>query len=191
MRPDGNPVHMPLVALESLLAPAIIALPGRPAVISPVRRDFAEHLLGHLPQKSLLPRPRAALHSEKHYLSGEKTLKQFKRGHLVLFYESAGNGGLGAVVALARVQHAYLKSQQAMERADLDPSVLDAAGLAAIGNSKIKTVTVFDNLICFKRPVPRATLESLGCGSPTQLLTTREINDSQLQAILAEGFGHG
>lgn len=191
LRPDGNPAHMPLMVLESLLAPAILALPGRPAVISPVRRGFAEHLLGHLPQKSLLPHLRAALYSEKHYLSGEKTLKHFKRGHLVLFYESAGNGGLGAIVALARVRHAYLKSQEAMERSDLDPSVLDAAGLAAIGRSKIKTVTVFDNLICFKRPVTRATLESLGCGSPTRLLTTREIDDSQLQAILAEGFAHG
>lgn len=190
VRPDGNAIHVSLMALESLLSPAAFVLKGRPAVITPVRRDFAEHLLAHLPQKSLLPHPKTALYTEKHYLSGKQTLKHFKRGTLVLFYESAGSGGLGAVVALARVQHAYLKSEEAMERSDLDPSILDAAGLAAIGRSKIKTVTAFDNLICLDRPVALARLQSLGCGTPTQLLTTHKIDDSQLEAIVAEGFAH-
>jgi GNAT superfamily N-acetyltransferase/predicted nucleic acid-binding protein len=191
VRPDGNPVHVSLMTLETLLAPALFSLKGRAAVITPVRRDFAEHLLMHLPQKSLLPHPRAALYSERHYLSGKQTLKHFARGTLVLFYESSGAGGLGAIVALARVQHAYLKSQQAMEKTDLDPSVLDADGLEAIGRSEIKTVMVFDNLICLDRPVDRVKLQSLRCGNPNQLITTRKIDDAQLQEILAEGFAHG
>ena len=191
VRPDGNAVHVPLMTLETLLAPGLFALRGRPAVITPVRRDFAVHLLAHSPQKSLLPHVRAALYSEKHYLSDKQTLKHFARGTLILFYESAGAGGLGAIVALARVQHAYLKSLEAMERSDLDPSVLDADGLEAIGRSKTKTVMAFDNVICFDHPVSRVKLQSLGCGSPNQLITTRKIDDSQLQEILAEGFAHG
>ncbi|KWE58162.1 hypothetical protein WL76_10795 [Burkholderia ubonensis] len=177
-----------MTSLETLLAPALFCLSMRPAVITPVRRDFAEHLLAHLPQRSLLPHARAALYREKHYLSDKRTLKHFQRGSLVLFYESTKNHGLGAIVAIARVQHAYLKSQEAMARADLDPSVLDDAALEAIGRSKVKTVTVFDNLIQLPHPVPLETLRLLGCGDATKLMTTHPINDSQLQEIVARGF---
>ncbi|WP_434113225.1 GNAT family N-acetyltransferase [Paraburkholderia caffeinilytica] len=191
VRPDGNVGHVSLMTLETLLSPALFCLPGRVAVISPVRHKFAEDLLAHSPQKSLLPHARARLYKERHYLSGMATLRHFKRGNLILFYESAKNKGLGAIVAIARVQRAYLKSQEAMENSDLDPSVLDSAGLEAIGRSKTKTVTVFDNIICLERPVPLATLQRLGCGRPQDLLTTHAINNAQLQGILQQGFGYG
>ncbi|MDR6410079.1 GNAT family N-acetyltransferase [Paraburkholderia terricola] len=189
--PDGNVRHVSLMTLETLLSPALFCLPGRTAVISPVRHEFAEDLLAHSRQKSLLPHARARLYKERHYVSGKATLKHFKRGNLILFYESARNRGLGAIVAIARVQHAYLKSQEAMNNSDLDPSVLDAVGLEAIGRSRTKTVTVFDNIICLERPVPLATLQRLDCGSPQDLLTTHVISDAQLQEILEEGFAHG
>ncbi|WP_035475070.1 GNAT family N-acetyltransferase [Burkholderia sp. WSM2230] len=191
VRPDGNVTYVPLMALETLLSPSLFCLPGRPAVVTPVRRAFAEHLLAHSPQKSLLPHARAQLYNERHYVSGAATLKQFKRGNLILFYESGKGGGIGAIVAIARVKHAYLKSQDAMKNADLDPSVLDTAGLQAIGESIVKTVAAFDNIVCLERPVPRATLEKLGCGSATQLLTTRAINETQLMGIIQEGFAYG
>jgi GNAT superfamily N-acetyltransferase/predicted nucleic acid-binding protein len=191
VRPDGNVTHVPLMSLETLLSPGLFCLPDRPAVITPVRSAFAEHLLAHSPQKSLLPYARAQLYKERHYVSGAATLKQFKRGNLILFYESGKGRGIGGVVAIARTKHAYLKSQDAMENADLDPSVLDAAGLEAIGQSIKRTVTAFDNIVCLDRPVPRSALEKLRCGSPTQLLTTRAINETQLMGILQEGFAYG
>ena len=187
-RPDRNRVHISLSTLEALLSPAIFCLPGRPAVITPVRREFAEHLLGHVPQKSLLPYARASLYQTRHYFSGARTLKQFKRGGLMLFYESGKNGGLGAIVAIACIEHAYLKSTEAIDFTDLDASVLDAASLESIGKSKKKTVTVFTNLVRFRRPVPLAALRQLNCGKSTELITTRSINDMQLQSILAYGF---
>ncbi|OLL31831.1 hypothetical protein BTH42_09325 [Burkholderia sp. SRS-W-2-2016] len=191
VRPDGNVGHISLMTLETSLSPALFCLPGRPAVVTPIQRGYAEHLLAHSAQKSLLPHARARLYEERHYFSSPNTLKRFERGNLILFYESGKNQGQGAIVAIARVQHAYLKSQEAMENADLDPSVLDPAGLEAIGQSLVKTVTAFDNIVHFERPVPRSTLQRLGCGRPTDLLTTRAINDTQLQGILSEGFAHG
>ncbi|KXU84874.1 hypothetical protein CI15_21495 [Paraburkholderia monticola] len=191
VRPDGNVGHISLMTLETSLSPALLCLPGRPAVVTPVRRVFAEHLLAHSPQRSLLPHARAKLYKERHYLSNANTLKRFQRGNLILFYESERDRGQGAIVAVARVRHAYLKSQEAMENADLDPSVLDLAGLEAIGRSTVKTVTAFDNIVYFERPVARSTLKRLGCGSPNDLLTTRAIDDTQLQEILKEGFTHG
>lgn len=189
LTPDGNRVHIPFDSLETLLSPALFCLAGRGAVITPVQRDFSEHLLGHLPQRSLLPQSRVALLRERHYLSGSRTLKHFKRGGLILFYESMRRGGLGAVVAIARTKQAYLKPQEALQSEDLDPSVLDQTNIEAIGQSKMKTVTIFDNVMPFPRPVPIETLKRIGCGRPTDLLTTRPITDHQLQVIISEGIG--
>jgi hypothetical protein len=55
----------------------------------------------------------------------------------------------------------------------------------------MKTVTVFDNLFPLPDPIPLERLQSLGCGRPNDLITTRPINDTQLQAILAEAFRRG
>jgi hypothetical protein len=55
----------------------------------------------------------------------------------------------------------------------------------------MKTITVFDNLFPLPNPIPLERLQSLGCGRPTDLITTRPINDTQLQAILVEAFSRG
>src|SRR5260221_7846546 len=61
LTPDGNRAHVSLDRLESLLAPTLFCLPGRPAIMSPVRREYAEPLLGHSLQGSLLPQASASL----------------------------------------------------------------------------------------------------------------------------------
>lgn len=189
--PDGNRSHVSIETLETLLAPAVLCLPCRPAVITPVQRDYAELLLGHSAQGSLLPQSKAAVHAERHYLSDPKTLKHFSRGAIIFFYESGKHKGAGAVVALARVRRAYLKPVDAIDAPDLDPSVLDATTLRKIGASKVKTVTIFDNVMAFKAPVPMIALQQLGCGRPTDLISTRPITDDQMAAILEAGFPGG
>lgn len=49
-RPDGQRTQLTAFALETLLSPALICMPGRPGVLVPIQRDYAEHLLGHLDQ---------------------------------------------------------------------------------------------------------------------------------------------
>lgn len=189
--PTGNRSFITLQALESLLSPSLFCLRGRPAVITPVARQYAEHLLGHLPQQSLLPRVEATLHREKHYLSSPKTLRLFKKGALIFFYESQRNRGSGSVIAVARVKHAYFKTMNDLSADDLKPSVLNEVTVEAIGRSPVKTVTVFDNLLLLEKAVPLSTLKRIGCGRSTDLLTTRSISDDQVAAILAEGFYSG
>jgi GNAT superfamily N-acetyltransferase/predicted nucleic acid-binding protein len=186
--PDGNRRFVRLHEVESGLSPTILCLPGRPAIITPIKRDFAEQLLEHSPQTTLLPRSRAAQYWERHYLSDQRTLKHFTRGAIMLFYESGRGGGASAVVAVARVQRAYLKSESAIDQADFDPSVLNASTLSSIGSSRYKTVTAFDNLIVLRRPVPLAHLQRLGCGEPNHLRSTRPINSKQLAKILEEAL---
>lgn len=188
LTPDGNQAHVTLDMLESLLSPALLCLPGRPSVITPVQRSFSDPLLGYSPQGSLLPSSTASLFHDRHYLSDPRTLRHFKRGTLILFYESAKQGGRGEVVAIARVRQAYLKLNDALGVSDLEQSVLTTTSITSIGKSKMKTVTVFDNIFPLPRPVPLTSLQRIGCGRPNDLITTHPVTDSQLQEILGEAF---
>ena len=171
-----------------MLSPTLFCLPGRQAVITPVQRTFAEPLLGHSKQASLLPQGTASLFQERLYVSNFRTLRKLKKGTLILFYESTKQGGRGEVVAITRVRHSYLKPLHTFAADDFDQSVLDTNSLTAIGKSPMKTVTLFDNIFSLPRPVPLRTLKEIGCGRPNDLITTHEITDAQLQTILNEAF---
>lgn len=186
--PDGNQTHITLDSLETLLSPALFCLPGRPAVITPVQRSFSEALLGHSRQQSLLPMSTASLFQDRHYLSSSRTIQYFKSGTLILFYESSKKKGRSEVVAIARVRQAFLKPSNTFGDSDLVHSVLTAENLSAIGKSKMKTVTVFDNIYPIPHPVPLSTLQRIGCGGPNDLISTHPISDTQLQEILREAF---
>lgn len=189
--PDGNRIHVPLDRLESLLAPTLFCLPGRPAVLTPVQRRFAEPLLGHSQQASLLPQGSASQFSDRLYFSKASTLKHFKRGSLIFFYESSKGKGGSQVVAVARVREAYLKSCDTLNVSDLQQSALTKTSMKEIGRSPVKTVTVFDNIFPLPNPVGLAVLKRLGCGEPNDLITTHPISEEQVRVILNEGFGRG
>jgi ribosomal protein S18 acetylase RimI-like enzyme len=191
LTPDGNRVHVSLDRLESLLAPTLFCLPGRPAIITPIRRTYAEPLLGHSLQGSLLPQTSASLYTDRIYLSKPSSLKHFKRGTLMFFYESGKDDGRSQVVAVARVREAYLKARDAFVVSDLEQSVLTTTNLTDIGKSDMKSVTVFDNIFPLPHPVDLKVLKRLGCGAPNDLITTRTISDEQLQVILTEAFSRG
>jgi hypothetical protein len=187
---DGNRRFFSLHDLEARLSPMLLCLPGRPAVITPIWRDFAQRLLRHSKQGSLLPDDKCALFQERHYLSDSRTLKHLARGTLMLFYESLKSGGSGEIVAVGRVTRSYLKAMNALTPADLLQSVMTSNTLSAIGDSAMKTITAFDNVFVLRHPVSLRKLQSLGCGAPNDLITSRPINDAQLQAILNEALGH-
>jgi len=187
---DGDQRFITLDDLESLLAPALFCLPGRPAVITPIRRGYAEPLLGHSAQTSFLPSPRATLFRDRHYMCAPTNLRHFKRGTLMFFYESTRNEGRAALVAMARVRQAYLKHCSDLGHEDFEHSVLNGKTIKIVGTSVLKTVVVFDNIFVLSRAVPLKTLVSLGCGSATKLLTTKPISFVQTQAILQEAFSN-
>ncbi len=186
--PNGNKTYVALDFLETLLSPALLCLNGRPAVITPVQKSFSDPLLGCSPQKSLLPLGSASLFQERHYISSDRTLKHFKKGTLILFYESTKGGGRAEIIAIARVRQAYHKPADLIDSTDLEQSVLTYSSLTNIGKSDIKTVTVFDNIFPLPRPVSMKFLKRLGCGRPNDLITTKPITVTHMQAILREGF---
>lgn len=189
--PDADRRHVPLGKLETLLSPALFCLPHRPAVITPIEYKYAQRLLRHSPQATLLPESSSNLFSERHFISGRNPYRYLTCGTLVVFYETHHPRGKGELIAIARVRRSYLKSAQSLEGSDFTRSVLTTETVGEIGASDMKTVTVFDNLFPLPHPIPLERLQSLGCGRPNDLITTRPINDTQLQAILAEAFRRG
>lgn len=186
--PDGNLVHVSLDRLESLLSPALLCLPGRPAVLTPVRAAYAEHLLGHSRQMPLLPLSSASLHSSRAYLGDHRLLRKFKRGTLMFFYESGKGGGRSEVVAVARVRQAYLRDQRKLSEFDLEQSVLTGNELRNIGKSQLKSVILFDNIFQLLNPVSLASLRKIGCGK-SNMITTEPVGAAQAQKIIEMGFG--
>jgi hypothetical protein len=184
----GAPGYETLERVETLLSPALFCFPARPAVITPIRHRYAQLLLGHSKQGSLLPAPTSNLLQERHFISGPNAFNHLKRGTLMFFYESNPPRGKGELVAIARVRRSYLRDSAALESTDLTQSVLNEDTVADIGRAETKTVTVFDNVFTLPYAIPLDRLQQLDCGSPHDLITTRAISDTQLQAILAEAF---
>ncbi len=165
--PDGNRRYLPLDLLETLLSPVLLCLANRPAVISPIERRFAEPLLGHSRQASLLPAHSASLYAARHYLCDPRSLKHLQRGALMLFYESSKGGGQQAIVAVARIVESYLRRRDALRLPDLQSSVLRPETLDQIGQADIKAVSVIDNIFPLKKPVTLAELQLLDVETPT------------------------
>lgn len=186
----GDRAHVSLDVLETLLSPALLCLPGRPAVITPIQRRFSEALLGHPKQAPLLAHGSASTYRDRHYLATPRSLDYFKRGALMFFYESGKQGGREELIALARVRQAYLRPEDALAP-DLAQSVFTEAKLSEIGKSEVKTVVEFDNIFHLPRGVSLSCLQRIGCGRPNDLITTHAITDTQVQEILREAFGHG
>jgi GNAT superfamily N-acetyltransferase len=188
LTPDGNRAHISLSMLESLLSPAIFCLDNRPAVITPIQRIYSEPLLGHSQQDSLLPGQSSSLFAQKHFVSSSRSLKHFRRGTIILFYESGKHRGRAALVAIARVQTAFLREAHMLSASDFERSVLTADNVGAVGTDKLKTVTIFESVFPLLNVVPMETLVRLGCGRPNDLITTHPITNQQFQEILRMAF---
>ena len=184
----GESGYDTLETLETLLSPGLFCLPGRPAVITPIRHEYSNLLLGHSRQRSFLPASTSQLFQERHFISGPNVFNHMKRGTLILFYESNAPRGKGELVAIARVRRSYLREMNDLETKDLVQSVLTQQTLAQIGRAELKCITVFDNVFALPKPISLRRLQQLGCGQPNDLITTHPITDVQLQSILVEAF---
>jgi len=184
--PDSQRRYVRLDALELLLSPALFALKGRPAVIIPVRPQYADLLLGHSRQQSLAPRMELEASRERMYLSDPRCLALYRKGDLALFYES-GIKGEKAIVALARIVDSYIIGADEVSGQVLVRSVLRSNTLGQIGLAKSKAACIFDNVICLDKPVRLAELRGMGIRH-ARLVTTSKITNEQLETILAKGF---
>lgn len=183
---SGEQRSVKLNDLENLLSPTLLILPGRSGRIVPIRRYYAEHLLGSSAQMSLLPGREAGLLSKRVYFSAALNAALLVAGVPLLFYESTRGGGSACVTACARVVETkvlrksevpgYLWRHGVLEEDDLKESV---------------AVTTFENVMSLDRPMPLERLRELGCADASNFVCTKHITYDHLVSVLKEGFTRG
>ncbi len=188
---QGISRNVKLCDLEKLLSPTLIILPARSGNIVPIRRIFADQLLGASRQMSLLPRREALLFSERIYFSASRNANLFKAGVPLLFYESGRAGGSASVTACARVVKTTVLKKIDISSHLLRHGVLESDDLEQLTANDSMCVTTFDNIMHLENPVPLDRLRELGCIDASNLVCARQISDQQLVNVLREGFSTG
>jgi GNAT superfamily N-acetyltransferase/predicted nucleic acid-binding protein len=184
---NGTPKTIGLFEFETLLSPALMALPHRKAVVAPITPDFAADLLGTNAQYSFLDVPEAHFLSRRTYFNTTRAARAMIRGSVIAFYESLRGGkGRGAIVALGRiVDVTSIPSSNA-------PELLQRGGVVddieALTKSNRILATTFDNLVMLHTPVPFRKLQELGCVSGANFVSATPITAKQLASIVHAGF---
>jgi GNAT superfamily N-acetyltransferase len=183
--PSGERRFVTLDRLESLMSPAIFAVPGRPAVLVPIRERYSRALLNIGPQRTMGPQSEALSLTERMYVSGGKTLPHYSRGSLIFFYES-GAKGAQAVVCVARIVDTFLLREDEISDQALRRSVLRVTDLNKIGKSRDKAACVFESVLPLRRPVPLSGLVTMGI-SAARLVTANALTQQQIAELIRQG----
>lgn len=184
---NDTPKTMGLFELETLLSPALLALPQRKAVVAPITPTFAADLLGTDAQYTLLDVPEAQFLSRRTYFNTIRAARAMIRGSVIAFYESSRGGkGRGAVVALGRiVDVTSIPANNAPELLQRGGVVVD---IEALTKSDRILATTFDNLVILNKPVSFKKLQELGCVSGANFVSATPITAKQLASIVHAGF---
>lgn len=183
---DGRAATLSLASIESMAAPALLLLKDRPVAVVPIRRAWAEDLVGG-PQLSFLPKREAAFRSRRVYFASVRNQHILVKGRLIILYESGKDGGRGAAIAVARVA-----SAEAVPKAHAPDSLLRAAVVRGSDLQElVKGTTVlavwFDNIMRFQHPVSFQRMKALGLTDPTNLVKSHMLKFETALKILDAG----
>ena len=172
---------------ETLVSPCALILPGRTAVIIPIRKKYAGLISSTGRQRSLLPDKEAAFRLERAYFLAAGKHRLLPKGTIVVFYVSSPQS---EAVALARVTFSdtltktqavtKLGRQGVLSETDIDQKA-DLRG-------KIAAFT-FDNLLKFQTNVSYQDLKRDGCVSGSNLVTAQRLTHRMLRLIVNRAFG--
>jgi GNAT superfamily N-acetyltransferase len=185
----GTNFLIDLFDLETILAPTLFALPGRAAVLVPIRANYADDLLDTSQQASLLPRPQAHILHERTYFSYSRNERLLTRGTPVVFYESGKVNGRSAAVAIARITSTVVVPKSHIAVTLLDGGVVAEEDIQSLSSGELIAATTVDNVLKFRTPVPLKELREIGCVDGSNLITSKAITAEQLGKILGKGNG--
>jgi ribosomal protein S18 acetylase RimI-like enzyme len=186
---SGTEFVIDLFDLETILSPTLFVLPGRGAVLAPIRAAYADDLLGTSEQTSLLPRPQAAILHERTYFSSVRNERLLVPGTPIVFYESGKANGRSAAVAVARVTSTVVVPKSQIAATLLDGGVVAEEDIKELSSGESIAATTVDNVLKLRTPVTLRELRALGCVDRSNLITSRPITAVQLQQILTKGRG--
>lgn len=186
----GRRGRVTLDTLETFLGPTLLLLEKRGGVIAPIRRNFADDLLGSASQMSLIPSPGAILSSERVYYSSSKNARLLRSAVPLVFYESGRDHGRACAVAVCRVRETVIANKAAISGQLLRHGVLDEGEIEQLTSDDKIAVTTFDNLMVFQSTVPLKRLREIGCVNEANLVCPASISSESLRSLIQEGQPH-
>lgn len=181
---QGQSHQLPIDQLEELLAPTVVAWPGREGVIVSIQRRYADELLGTSNQSSFAfveSRPAAFL-SRRAYVCSPRNASILRVGRPLLFYESERSGGRGAIVAIGRIVDSLVQPKGSVSADNRRRLVVDDFDEISASNDVL--VTTFDNLMTFPRPVTRRELADFNALGSSNLQTATLMTSENLSRVL-------
>jgi hypothetical protein len=184
----GTEEAIQLREFEARFGPVIMMLPGRPVIVVPIQRAYADLLLSTARQHSLFPPPEASVLGEKLYLSSPRTLSVIAAGAVIFFYESIGtDNGRGAIIATAQVTRTAVKETATLDSGTTRRGVLTSEEVSSVSANDRTGLTFFNQLMRLENPIALARLRALGCADGANFVTARQIDEIAALSIIEEG----
>lgn len=182
--PSGESIEVSLDDLDALLCPTLLITPTTSGVLVPIKKSFADELLGTSKQEKFkfLENKDASFVSTRGYVNSPNRATFFRPDTPILFYESLGSGGRGAVVAMARIRDSLVMGKKSIGNAVQQTLVVD--DFDSVSNSSKVLVTTFDNLLRFPKVSPLSKLREIGAIDGANLVSARAIDAHQIDAVL-------
>lgn len=184
-------ISVSLMALENMLEPTLLIQPDQDGVIVPITRSYSKLLLDAGPQMSLgiVDDRSAAFLSKKAYVNSPRSFNVMRSERPILFYESMRSGGVGGVVAVARIVDAMISGKRDIPHDSLKRLVVE--DVAEFSSGEEALVTSFENLFVLPRSVPFARLKAIGAVDESNLVTAKPVSGGMVAEILEEGWSNG
>ena len=188
--PNDTNVIADYFSLETVISPVLFMFPGRDGLLVPIRREFADDLLGTgEPKLPMFPSAEALLHIEKAYYRSKRSYTRYHVGQPVVFYVSGTSGGSQRAVGVGRITFSGLETPEGALIRFERQGVLARWHLDKIaGDSGELHVFTFDNFQPFSAPISFSALKREGCVSGANLRTAEVLDYFKLKWIMERGL---
>ncbi len=182
--------YVKLFDFETLISPGIVFCPKRTSIILPIKRRYAEELLGNFSkQTKMFASAEALLHVEKAYFKKARNKELFARGIPVFFYVS-GKGNM-KVIGVGRVTYSDYLSIEEIEINLSRQGVLPHSQLSGlVNNSKQIHAITFDNFNLLQTPIPYSFLKNNKIISGANLVTSEMISSKNTLILGKAAFSN-
>ena len=180
-----------LRGLESLLTPAMFVRPDVQGVIVPITKEYSSMLLGADPQIPLgiYEEMDASFLSRRSYANTPRAEKIMRPELPILFYESSSSGGVGGIVAVARIVYAQKWNKSDVPDELTRRLVVNKLDDLYAGNEVL--LTSFENLFVLRKPVSFDLLNDIGAVDGANFVTAKQVSGRTVTMILDEGKTDG
>jgi GNAT superfamily N-acetyltransferase len=184
----GTEFSVRLRSLENILSPALVVVGGNDGALVPIRRKFADELLGTRRQSNLpfIEDKHASFARHRSYVNSPRMSSVMLPERVILFYESLADGGRGAVTAVARITDTIVIQKGDIPNQKLRQLVVDDVG--DFSSTDEVLLTSFDNLFELPRPVALQHLRQIGAIDKSNLVSAARVSSEIVARILDFGW---